>query len=119
MQDKIRHIIDILKQNPNEYISKEHTIRLIEVWATEDKKAPVLETPEELAIIKNIWRRAYLDSEEDHVKILKEYGQQIASNERTKAIQECQDKIDDTSAEMCESISDFRELIHEELSKLK
>lgn len=38
---------------------------------------------------------------------------------RYKAIQQCQDKIDDTSAEMCENISDFRELIHEELEKLK
>lgn len=51
------------------------------------------EQPWELQIIKNIWRRAYLDSEEDHVKILKEYGEKIASQERSKAIQECIDTL--------------------------
>lgn len=52
-----------------------------------EQKPPEGEEPKpwELQIIKNIWRRAYLDSEEDHVKILKDYGQQA----RNEAIQEC------------------------------
>lgn len=40
------------------------------VSPSEDKTAE----PSERNIIKRIWQRAYLDSEEDHVKILKEYG---------------------------------------------
>lgn len=44
--------------------------------------------PDEFAIIKQIWRRAYLDSEEDHVKILKEYTKFHIAQERTKAYNE-------------------------------
>lgn len=45
------------------------------------------EVPWELKIIRQLWKRAYLDSEEDHIKILKEYGEKIASL-RTKQLQE-------------------------------
>lgn len=66
-------------------------IAIVSLSSTPDTVEPTAkegEQPWELQIIKNIWRRAYLDSEEDHVKILKEYGEKIASQERSKAIQE-------------------------------
>lgn len=50
----------------------------------QDKTAEAIS--HELAIIRNIWRRAYLDTEEGHVKILKDYGDRI-SNPRTSELE--------------------------------
>lgn len=48
------------------------------------------QVPWELQIVRNIWRRAYLDSEESHVKILKDYGdlRESSAQQRIKELEE-------------------------------